>query len=417
VAGAFAFVTGLWLHSGRARRPGQADIGPTDASTAGLPLICLAVLAFACENNTGLVIHARPAHEAQGGVNTDYVRLTGQGSAPAACASPYGCLYYSTTDSLPRLLDASGNAYVAGTAWRARQVAGTPGSMATHDIWADTSTGLLMWRSPSGSVTLGNTGGWVSVDTSQTITGAKTFSAAAVFNGAVTLGDAAADAISVKGALAIDNAANTFAVSLTHAATANRAVTFPDAAGAIVLDSATQTLTNKSISGPQINSGDIAVARIANALTAPGPIGSGTPGTGAFSTLAVAGAPTAATFFRTCTITSAAAATPVACLADADVPAAAAARLGKWHAYVNGGTGWSTTATCTIEDSAGNDLVTIAVAALTANTFVSDHSDNITQEARYRLGTGGAADAGLRVVCDANGTGSDLVFVLMGTVQ
>jgi hypothetical protein len=52
----------------------------------------------------------------------------------------------------------------------------------------------------------------------------------------------------------------------------NRTLNLPDAAGDVVLTTATQTLTNKSISGEQINSGTVAVARL----------GSGTPGTGNF---------------------------------------------------------------------------------------------------------------------------------------
>jgi len=47
----------------------------------------------------------------------------------------------------------------------------------------------------------------------------------------------------------------------------NRTVNLPDAGGDVVLADATQTLTNKSISGAQINSGTVAVARL----------GSGTP--------------------------------------------------------------------------------------------------------------------------------------------
>jgi hypothetical protein len=52
----------------------------------------------------------------------------------------------------------------------------------------------------------------------------------------------------------------------------NRTLNLPDAAGDVVLTTATQTLTNKSISGAQINSGTVDVARL----------GSGTPGTGNF---------------------------------------------------------------------------------------------------------------------------------------
>jgi hypothetical protein len=42
----------------------------------------------------------------------------------------------------------------------------------------------------------------------------------------------------------------------------NRTVNLPDAGGDVVLADATQTLTNKSISGAQINSGTVAVARL-----------------------------------------------------------------------------------------------------------------------------------------------------------
>jgi hypothetical protein len=52
----------------------------------------------------------------------------------------------------------------------------------------------------------------------------------------------------------------------------SRTLNLPDAGGDVVLTTATQTLTNKSISGAQINSGTVAVARL----------GSGTPGSGNF---------------------------------------------------------------------------------------------------------------------------------------
>jgi hypothetical protein len=62
----------------------------------------------------------------------------------------------------------------------------------------------------------------------------------------------------------------------------NRTLNLPDVAGAVIVGTqpagdivgttATQTLTNKSISGAQINSGTVAAARL----------GSGTPGTGNF---------------------------------------------------------------------------------------------------------------------------------------
>lgn len=124
-------------------------------------------------------------------------------------------------------------------------------------------------------------------------------------------------------------------------------------------------------------------------------------------------------FIRTCTLTSAAAITPVACLSDAAVPPGKKAYLSGWHARVNGATPWATTATCWIRDTAGtsNNFVTIAVAALTANAFVADHSANVTQESPYALGTGGTADLGIEVACDANGTGSNLTVTVYGVVK
>lgn len=473
-AACIAFVGGLWLHSGRAR-----DDGPSTPGMSALPVLCLAFLAFgACDRQAadfcaglhvqtgGPSLPAGPAMRAaeleiQGGINSDYLRLTTQAALPAACASPYGCAYLKSADALPRLVSPSGVEYIAGTAWRAYQFAGTPGGVATGDIWHDTVTGYLMWRSGGGSITIGASTGIPL--TAPVITGGLTASGLASFTGDVTLGDAAADIITNKGTLRIHNTANTFYVTLTHAASANRAVTFPDAAGQVLLDTATQTVTNKTLTTPTITSAVLAgtttgaglVAKvnggtgqdnsaaigqynfwagpssgagaagyrtivtgdIATALTTPGPVGSVTPGTGAFSTLAIASAPTVATFFKTCTITSAAAATPVNCLSAADVPAALSAKLGKWHLYINGATNWATTATCVIEDTAGTDLVSIAVAAMTGDTFVDDGSANVTKAAPYRLGTGGAVDTGLQISCNANGTGSDAVFVLMGTVQ
>lgn len=307
VSGCVALVIGIFRRSGIGGTPPADDEetpteapAPAAAPSSGaslLPVLCLAVLAFgACDYRLRLAVGDA---DALGGSNADYVRLTGQATTPAACATPYGCVFLDTVTGLPVLMDASTNKYTAGTAWRTRQSAGTPAGVATYDIWSDTAAGSFVWRGSSGNITI------------------------------------------------------------------------VDATG----------------------------------LMAP-------------SSLKIASAPqTGATFFKVCTITSAAAATPVVCLAAADVPASLSARLAKWSAYVNGGTGWGTTASCVIEDTSGNDLVSIAVAALTSNTFVADHSANVTQAARYRLGTGGAADAGLQVSCDANGTGSDLVFVLSGSVQ
>lgn len=154
-------------------------------------------------------------------------------------------------------------------------------------------------------------------------------------------------------------------------------------------------------------------------LNSPGPIGSGTAAAGNFSTVTIGGAPAEAFFSRTCTITSAAAITPVNCLADADVPSGKVAYLMGWHAKVNGATPWATTANCWIEDTGGtaNFFVTMAVAALTANAFVGDWSANVTQQAPYSRNVGGTSDLGIEIACNANGTGSSLVVTIYGVIK
>lgn len=124
-------------------------------------------------------------------------------------------------------------------------------------------------------------------------------------------------------------------------------------------------------------------------------------------------------FSRTCSLTSAAAATPVTCLADGDVPAGKSAYLLGWHAKVNGATAWATTATVSIKDTSGLAVpfVVMAVAALTGNAFVHDGSGSVTKSDAYALNLGSTATRGLVVVGDANGTGSTLVLTVFGVVK
>lgn len=124
-------------------------------------------------------------------------------------------------------------------------------------------------------------------------------------------------------------------------------------------------------------------------------------------------------FVRTCTLTSATAATAVTCLTDAAVGTGKKAYLAGWHAKVNGATPWATVTSCQIKDRAAIAVpyVTLAVAALTANAFLGDHSSNVTQESAYALGTGTTTSKGLQLQCDVNGTGSDLVVTLYGVLK
>ncbi len=64
----------------------------------------------------------------------------------------------------------------------------------------------------------------------------------------------------------------------------NKSIALPNATGTLVLEDNTATLTNKDIVATQL-SGNVAVARIATALTTPGAIGGTTASTGAFTTV------------------------------------------------------------------------------------------------------------------------------------
>lgn len=119
-------------------------------------------------------------------------------------------------------------------------------------------------------------------------------------------------------------------------------------------------------------------------------------------------------FVRTATITSAAAATAVSLIADAEVPEGYVPFVVDFNARVNGATLWATTANVKIQDTSAVDFVTMAVAALTGNARVYKSTANVTVENAMSLGTGGTAAKGLQLKGDANGTGSDLVVTVIG---
>lgn len=400
------------------------------------------------------------------GSGANFLRLgTGLSSNPFATGTPG--LYSKNTDGKPRLVSEAGYEYIAGTATDIRSSAGAPSGISLGSCWMDSTDSYRMYcKESSGNIaqrpdllspgTIG-CGGTPAAGCFTTLgaTSTVTLSGAVTTSGSLILPQTTAPAQTAEGSIVWDTNDDL----LTVGDGASRK-TMVDLAG-------TQTLTNKTLTTPAISSpvlsgtstgaGLIAKANGGTGVdnssgiaqysffggpssgagaagfrtlvagdipfASPSAIGSGTPAAGTFTALAantsltIASAPTVATYYKTCTLTSAAAATPIGCLAAADVPAALSAKLGHWTAYVNGATGWGTVTSCVIEDTAGNDLVTIAVAALTGNTFINDSSANVTKEARYRLGTGGAVDQGLQISCNANGTGSDLVVVLMGTVQ
>lgn len=177
-------------------------------------------------------------------------------------------LWASSADGIPRLVDVAGNEYKAGAVGRGVSV-GAPSGVALGQCWTDSTDSYKLYCKESGGnlaqrfsalapgpIGCGgtpNTGCFTSLTSTAT----------------TILGDAAADVVTIKGALRVENAANTFYTALTTGAAANRAVAFPDAAGTVVLDSATQALTNKTIAyGSNTLTGVAPSARLIN-TTAP----------------------------------------------------------------------------------------------------------------------------------------------------
>lgn len=434
---ALGAIISLWMHSGRTRvKPG----GDSLAST--IPIVCLAALAFgACDVPAGdyTLKSARVEKgQALSGSVTDYVQLTVKAASPLASGFPG--IYAKSSDNLLRFVDGSGVELKAGEANLAQNLAADP-SGATGKIYYNTISNTFRiydgsWSAAPTSATACMLAG------TQTITGVKTFNAAPVFGAGLTATGSSPNDFSgssgafktstgnvtvgpgdvtVSGKIAGDIAllketahvikpgasttATTAGASLSIASGAGNGA----AGGTLDLDSGTGT------TGGAVNLGltyaeSVNLGRTGKNVSALGPL---------LATLGVwiSGAPTVSTFYKVCTIASAAAATPVNCLSAADVPPTLSAKLGAWRAYVNGSTSWSTVTSCVIEDTAGNDFISIAVAALAGDTVITDSSSNVTKEVRYRIGTGGATDAGLQVSCNSNGTGSDLVFVMMGTIQ
>jgi hypothetical protein len=84
--------------------------------------------------------------------------------------------------------------------------------------------------------------------------------------------------IDLRGTGSIEFGVTTTRTTLTGSATADRAIALPNAAGTILLNDNTATITNKDIVATQL-SGNVAVARIATALASPGTIGNTTAAT------------------------------------------------------------------------------------------------------------------------------------------
>jgi len=133
---------------------------------------------------------------------------------------------------------------------------------------------------------------------------------------------------------------------------------------------------------------------------------------GVATAFALAGQP----FRRTVTLTSAAAVTPINILTDGEVGSGKKAYVTNVLGKVNGATVWATTATVVVEDTAGVDGVTYAVAGMTANALLGLTSANVTVAAPVSTGVGFTTAKGLQIAGNANGTGSDFIVTVTGFI-
>ena len=122
-------------------------------------------------------------------------------------------------------------------------------------------------------------------------------------------------------------------------------------------------------------------------------------------------------FKKTATLSSAAAATPVHVLTDAEVGAGKKAYVSQVFFSVDGGTNWATTATISLRDTAGSPVVgcTVATSALTGNAMVQ--LADATLLAPIADGVGFTTAKGLDIVGNANGTGSNLLVTVFGCIM
>jgi len=113
---------------------------------------------------------------------------------------------------------------------------------------------------------------------------------------------------------------------------------------------------------------------------------------------------------RTVSLTSAAAATPVDIILDAEVPTGWKCYLEAYVLKVDGATDWATTATIIIQDT---DASPVAFVSLDASMLDGDEvhgpwTDSAIFGDAFSEQTGGTAGKGTEVVGNANGTGSTI---------
>ena len=175
--------------------------------------------------------------------------LPAAGYLPLSGGTLTGDLTLSAQNDL-RFADADSTNWVAFQA---------PSTIAANVTWtlpaADGSANQVLSTNGSGTLSWADV---VTPSTTQTISGVKTFSASNVFGNASGQTFLASTTTTQDGVVVNGRPGGTGSFRVTIAPTtlsANRAQTLPDAAGTFVLDTATQTLTNKTLQSPDITVG------------------------------------------------------------------------------------------------------------------------------------------------------------------
>lgn len=122
----------------------------------------------------------------------------------------------------------------------------------------------------------------------------------------------------------------------------------------------------------------------------------------------------------TITFAQAAAGTPISLIPAARVGSGRRFRILGYRLVVTGATAWATGTNVKLQDTAGNDLITYATAALGASAVIENLIANVTYSAQMRTGNGrpSADGVGLQLVgTGAFNAGSDINLVVYGTIQ
>lgn len=236
----------------------------------------------------------------QVGAGYDYIQMVPLSANPIGGGT--AGVWSKTTTGRVQMTDTSGNVLEAGEARKLYQSAGAPATLATGDIWYDTSSNVISYRDNSATRSFPAAQQVCTLNTAQTIASTKTWSADQVItdntydfgsstqrwqqigamsvlsgtstlaltsnvaDGATAIATTITNSTTLSNAtarmLSLVNSSEVMAVRYDGAILAPSAGTsfsaqhaFPSGTGAVVSTDATQTLTNKTLTSPTIGTG------------------------------------------------------------------------------------------------------------------------------------------------------------------